>query len=263
MPDQIPDEKPRVQIDWVKIFAGALAAVSSAVVLSTLGAAGTIVGAALGSVVVSVSSSLYSTGLARSRERVARAQGLALQRVGVAQAEVRRANRRRASDTAVEGHLGHADEQLAQAQAELDELTSEGAATRSWGERLAALPWKRIALLTVGLFVVAMVAITVFELIAGQPVSNLTGGSHQRHGTTFSDIGGGGKKQPATPAPPDLPTSKGTPTVVPTAGTTATQAPTPSPTASGPPTPSPSEIPTTEAPTPSLSPSASPTAGAS
>lgn len=261
MPDPNTDEKPRLEIDWLKTVAGALAAVSSAVILSTLGVAGTIIGAAVGSVVISLTSSLYSASLDRSRQRV-KAQAAALAKVGVAQAEVRRASRRRASNTAVGGHLEHADAQLVQAQVELDELSAEETGRTPWAQRIAALPWKRIALLAVGFFVVAIVAITVFELIAGKPVSDFTGGSHHRSGTTFSDLGGGGGEQQKGPSTPvDRPTGGTTPSEVPTYGTTPTEAPTPTPSETLPVSPSPSETPTTEAPTPTET--ASPTAGAS
>ena len=61
----------QTKIDWLKTAAGALAAVTTAVLLSTLGAAGTLIGAALGSVAVTVSSQLYAQGLARSRATMA------------------------------------------------------------------------------------------------------------------------------------------------------------------------------------------------
>src|SRR5262249_54898382 len=50
----------RVEIDWTRTVGGALAAVASAVLLSTLGAAGTILGAALGSIVVTVSGAYFA-----------------------------------------------------------------------------------------------------------------------------------------------------------------------------------------------------------
>ena len=40
------------------------------------------------------------------------------------------------------------------------------------------LPWKRIALAAAGLFAAAVVAITAFELLVGESVSSITGGSH-------------------------------------------------------------------------------------
>lgn len=269
MPEEQPTPKARLEIDWLKTVAGALAAVSSAVILSSLGAAGTLIGAAVGSIVVSLTSSLYNTGLNRSRERVAQAQALALRRVGVAQAEVRRAARRQDSHTAVEGHLDHAEEQLVEAQVQLDELVGEEP-EGSWRERLAGLPWKRIGLAALGFFVVAVVAITVFELIAGRPVSSITGGSHDRSGTTFSDLGGGGggRRHQPTPTPtPQQPRDSATPSQVPTYSTTPTQAPTPTatPTPAATPTPVPSSSPTaaTSSGVPAPTPAASPTAGAS
>lgn len=261
------DDRPRLEIDWLKTAAGALAAVSSAVILSSLGAAGTIIGAAVGSIVVSVTGSLYNTGLNRSRERVARAHATAMQRVGVAQAEVRRAARRRGSSAAVEGHLEHADRELGEARAELDDLSTEEPRP-PLRERLAGLPWKRIVLVALGLFVVAVVAITIFELIAGRPVSDFTGGTHGRTGTSVTDLGGGGKPDRPTPTPAPGRQPSETPSQVPTFQTTPTQAPSPGESASSTPTPSPSSsapgTPTgTPTPSPSPSPTASPTAGAS
>ncbi|ANH39941.1 hypothetical protein I601_3535 [Nocardioides dokdonensis FR1436] len=154
----------RLEIDWLKTVAGALAAISSAVLLSTLGAAGTIAGAAIGSVVLSTGSAIYSQGLARSRERLARAQSTALRRVGVSRADV---------------------EALVD---EPDRLP--------WRERLARLPWKRIGLYAAGFFLAAVVAISAFEVIAGRSVASYTGGDDNTGDTTFSKLVGGGSDTP-------------------------------------------------------------------
>ena len=69
----------------MKTAAGALAAVTTAVLLSTLGAAGTVIGAAIGSVVVTVGSEVYAQGLHRSRHTVRRAQETGLRRTVVVQ----------------------------------------------------------------------------------------------------------------------------------------------------------------------------------
>lgn len=177
-----PKDDSPTRIDWLKTAAGALAAVTTAVLLSTLGAAGTLVGAALGSVVVTVSSQLYAQGLARSRQTMARAQETALQKVGIAQAEVRRAGRRQDDTGAVEAHLEAADDRLEQARAELDVV--EPPATL--GRRLAMLPWKRIGATAAGLFLVALVAIASFEALTGRSVSSYTGGSDRDSGSTFT-----------------------------------------------------------------------------
>ena len=47
---------------------------TTAVLLSTLGAVGTIIGAALGSVAATVGTALYAQGLAKSKATVAKAQ---------------------------------------------------------------------------------------------------------------------------------------------------------------------------------------------
>src|SRR6187399_3076919 len=106
------DTPQKLEIDWLKTAGGAFAAVSSAFLLSTLGAAGTIIGAALGSVIVTVGGALYSQGLARSHQRLAHVQTAAMRKVGVAQAEVRRAARHRGDGAAVDAHLAHAEERL-------------------------------------------------------------------------------------------------------------------------------------------------------
>ncbi len=255
-------DDPKLEIDWVKTFAGALAAVSTAVLLSTLGAVGTLIGAALGSVAVTVSSQLYAQGLARSRRSLAKAQETALLKVGIAQAEVRRAGRRQGDDEAVEAHLEMADERLGEAKADLD----EPARPATWRTRLVLLPWKRIAALTAATFLVVLVAIAAFEAIAGRSVSSYTGGSDKDSRSTFTggsadddggrDDGDGPDRQPSDatePAEPSEdptqePTESGTPTEEPS------DAPTVDPTASVDPTPTeplPTEVdPTLPAPTP-------------
>lgn len=180
-------EDDRVQIDWLRAVAGALAAVASAFLLSTLGAAGTIIGAALGSLVVTISSALITQGLARSKRTLTHTQSVARQKVGLAQAEVLRAGR--TDDTeAQQSHLQHADEQLAEANQELDDAVAASAPV-GWRTRLADLPWKRISLVAIALFLATVVIITVFELIVGRSVSSITGGSGNE-GTTIGHVRG-------------------------------------------------------------------------
>lgn len=268
MSDHTPDDQApaKAQIDWVKTAAGALAAMSSAVLLSTLGAAGTLVGAALGSVAVTISTALYSQGIATSKRTVAVVQNTALTKVGLAQTEVRRAARSDDEDVA-DAHLEHAEEKLEEARAELEGEPDEGAdpdatpAPPSWKDRLAGLPWKRIALLAAGLFLVAMIVISAFELISGRSVSSYTGGSDSGGGTSITDmVGGGGDKDdepdPERDGDPDAP---------------GTQQPTPGQgeSSEADPTEEPSETATEESEEPTESPStstpptsSSPTAGA-
>ncbi len=157
------DTGQKLDIDWLKTIAGALAAVSSAVLLSTLGAAGTIIGAALGSVVATVGGALYSQGLVRSRQRLVQVPTVARRRVGTDPDGTRR-------DRVV---------------------VAVGPADPGWRERFRMLPWRRISLVAAALFVATLVVITAFELAAGKPVSSMTGGSDGDGRTTFSRLGGG------------------------------------------------------------------------
>ena len=248
------DPSPKLDIDWLKTIAGALAAVSSAVLLSTLGAAGTIIGAALGSVIATVGGALYSQGLARSRERLAQAQTLAMRRVGIAQAEVRRASRHQGDDPAVDAHLAHADERLGEAKADLGAMADEPSDV-GWRERLVVLPWKRISLVAAGLFAAAILTITAFEVLAGESVSSITGGSDGDGGPTITRIGGGSETSRDDEAPSDdTATPSGEPSSEPSDQASPTDAPTDEPTES----PSDSTTPVPSPLTPTTSPPAVP-----
>jgi hypothetical protein len=248
--DEAADSGTRLEIDWLKAAAGALAAVVSAVLLSQLGAAGTLLGAALGSVVVTISSAVFTQGLSNSRRGLAKAQASARQKVGIAEAEMSRAER--AEDRAArEGHLAHAGERVSEANREL-EAALAGVATGAgearyasavgWRARVAALPWKRIWLVSLAFFVAAVVVITIFELIAGRSVASFTGGTSGDQGTTIGNVV---HEQPNRSQPDQRssespsPTESTTPTGEPPSETPSTAEP---PTDT--PTPSPSETPT-------------------
>jgi hypothetical protein len=240
------EQSRRIEISWVQAVASALAAVSTAVLLSTVGVAGTIIGAALGSVAATVGSAVYSHYLAASRDRVA-AAAAARARVRRAQAGLGAA----AADLAVgspraEDRLDRADHDLQDAEITLD--TTER--TSPWREAFRGLPWRRLALAAAALFVVAMAAIVTFELVAGRAVSTYTGGSDP-NGPRVSvpGVGGGDTKQPQpTPTPTPGPTPTELPSSVSTTSTTPT-APSSSPSASVSETPPASVSPSPSAPT--------------
>ncbi|WP_196240545.1 hypothetical protein [Nocardioides anomalus] len=225
MSDPTPDF-PRLDIDWVKTLAGALAAVTTAVLLSTLGAVGTLIGAALGSVAATVGSALYAQGLARSRTAV-----------------------RRASESA---RLRLSPEAEAREQ------------PRPWSERLRGLPWRRVALVAGATFAVVVVALTAFEAVAGRSVSSYTGGSGRDQGTTLGGVtgnsGGGRHHQSPEQQPTKGPSGSATPSEEPSASEEPSDEPTPTPTPSTPEEPTPTPTPT---PSPTGSPTATPTAPSS
>ena len=196
------DNGEKLEIDWLKTIAGALAAVSSAVLLSTLGAAGTLIGAALGSVIATVGGALYTQGLATSRAQLARAQEAARLKVGIAQAELRRAHRQQGDEPAVDAHLSHAEERLDEARDDLDSALADQPTDSDWRERLQMLPWKRISLVAAGLFAAAVIAITAFELATGESVSSMTGGTDGEGGTTIGRVGGGSDTEEPKEEPP-------------------------------------------------------------
>ncbi|WP_408896767.1 hypothetical protein ACJ5H2_17775 [Nocardioides sp. R1-1] len=277
---EVEREERKPPIDWPATVAGAAAAVTVAVLLSTLGAAGTLIGAALGSVIATVSTALYKQGIESSRRRMAEVQAAALQRVNLADQSVRRAARR--SDPEAAGrelgrahrHLEAAGEDLAPEPTEDGEGDTVTAAppSESVGAptpgRWRELPWKRIAVVAAAIFVLALLVISAVELIAGKSVSTITGGTDGDDRTSltgvFGDGGNGTDERPdrderEIPAE-ETPTPTPTPTDAATTAPTGSAAPSETPTSTG--TPSPTATVTV---TETASPSAptSPTATAS
>src|SRR3712207_2108824 len=68
--DTDKDQPKGLQLSATQVAAGALASVSSAVVASFFGLAGTLIGAALASVISTVSAALYSSSLQKTNERL-------------------------------------------------------------------------------------------------------------------------------------------------------------------------------------------------
>lgn len=265
------DEKPRIEISWVQSAAGALAAVTSAVLLSTVGVAGTLIGAALGSLAATVGSAVYSYSLRRTHASVAAAQTVAAARIGLAQSRVRQASVGVAAGRPdAEHQLAEADDQLDRAQTVLEDAAPSPSPeaesdSAGWRQVLAGLPWKRIVAVTTALFVTAMAVILAFELVSGRAVSSYTGGSDDRR-TSIPGLNGGGgatdretpadQREPADeaspeetpadeatePAPEQLDAPESTPTEEPPApDETVTPTPTPTPATESTPAPTPAD----------------------
>src|SRR3954452_11591956 len=73
--DADKDQPKGLQLSATQVAAGALASVSSAVVASFFGLAGTLIGAGLASVISTVSAALYSSSLRKTNEKLRRARG--------------------------------------------------------------------------------------------------------------------------------------------------------------------------------------------
>src|SRR5699024_2479052 len=144
-------ESKGFQINWLGASGSALGAVTSAVLLSTLGAAGTLIGAALVNFIITVGSSVYSYSLERantSLEKIAEK----VKHVGRGNKTVGK-NNAPTSATSDRQNVDDPTETTSMQAAGEEPATTEKPA---WQETLRNLPWKRIGLLAGGLFLLTM-----------------------------------------------------------------------------------------------------------
>jgi hypothetical protein len=194
------------QLRIPKLLAGALAAVSGAVVASLFGVEGTLIGAALVSLLVAPAEAVYTHSLA-SAHRVAR-----------------RSLVRRVGD-----QVGASEEGASE----------EGASETD----LQPIRWQRVAVAAVLAFGIAVVAITGVETVANQPLASLFGSRSQQGGSTSVGVvvaGGDRSPPPAARAPGTSTTSPSGP-----AATTTAPAAVPTTTAPAATVPSSTAVPTT------------------
>lgn len=177
------EEEKKSSLSAIQLTAGALAAVSSAVVASFFGVAGTLIGAAVASVISTLSATLYSQSLQRTNERLRRAR----------QHVTRRPPAREATETPETVVLP----------AYLD--------PRSEPARRLRIRWPRVAVYAVGVFVLAMGIVTGIELVGQRPVSALVGVAETSRTTTLGVLTEASSSKDTTPSspstPPQTPTS--------------------------------------------------------
>jgi hypothetical protein len=176
-----------------KVLAGAGAAATSAAAGSFFGAAGTVTGAALGSMVVTLATAVYSHSLDRTRDTVT--------------ARIRHSGGPRLGKPR---HLGAPDTRDAP---ESTADPSQDLLLPTDPPAPAARPRQRIGVLaaaTLLLFALGMGVVTGIELIKG---STLTRG---QHGTSIGQLITGGAPAPATEAPATDPSTTTSATPVPT-----------------------------------------------
>lgn len=193
-------------VSWFQVVASALAAVTAAWIASRLGVAGTLVGAALGSFVVTLSSALYSKTLDRGRTLLVQTE----------------------RGTVIERHVE--DGEVSDAFSEAKDIDSPVVGAHFVDDK-PELRWRTIIVTTAIVLAIALAAITAYELITKHPLGD--SGS----GTTIGDTFGRGPKDqptkaPATTTPTDrtttVPTTSASTTTPPT--TAPTQTPTTTPT---------------------------------
>lgn len=180
-------EKNEGQLSALQISAGALAAVSAAVVASFFGLAGTVIGAAVASVVSTVGAAVYTESMRRTH------------------AGLRRAGSRLVRSPQSPVHRSASDRPPLPAH--LDPRRSPP--RRRWRR------WAMVAATAVAVFGLAMVVVTTVELIGHKPVAALVGGSDQAGGTTLGSLtgasGGDGRQQQAPASPSATPTDGNAP----------------------------------------------------
>jgi hypothetical protein len=207
------EKKDTDNIRFSQVLAGALAAITAAVLGSTMGVAGTVIGAGLASAVTTVGGALYMRSIQRTKQSVRTVRDMVVARAGGTTVTlVEERAERQDTDTA--------DEKESTA-AELAEGT--GLETRTEIVEPAEPParklrWPALIAASVLAFLVGMMVITGVEWIRGEPLS---GGN----GTTVGDIvrqGSSGEDDGDDKAPPA--TTKTTPQET-TSTVTVTEAP--------------------------------------
>jgi hypothetical protein len=205
-----PDDTARkIKFNLTQIAAAALAAVTTAVLGSVLGATGTLIGAAGASVITTVGTALYQASLERSRERV---RSL-VQRTRPFPSSRERSGTERSHSTAANTSLG--DEQRTE--------STRGPQPGHRSQRLMTLRWGAVIVGALGAFVLAMMVITGFEWASGGTV----GGNGE--GTTIGRVVTDQPSRRNPTAPPASHSPAGpvseTPTETPIAPDTSTTTP--------------------------------------
>lgn len=209
-------------IAWYQVAAGALAAITAAWIASQLGVAGTLIGAGLGSIVATVSSAVYGSTLDRGRTLLVQTErGTVIER------------------STEEG-------EVADAFAEAAELDSPVRSAKFVNGR-PRVRWKSVAVAAVVALVLALAAISIWEVATGNQLGS------DRDGTTIGNTFRGGT---SGDDPSDSPTDESTttpPTTTDEPSSPPGQTPSPAQTPSQAPT-APSEAPGTTNPAPTPSP---------
>lgn len=202
-------------VSWFQVIASALAAVTAAWIASRLGVAGTLIGAALGSFVITLSTAFYNKTLDHGRTLLVQTE----------------------RGTFIERQVE--DGEVSEAFSEAKDVGGPVVGAKFVDED-KRLHWKTILVTTAVVLAIALAGITTYELIAKHPLGDSGGG------TTLGDtFGSGPKDKPDDPEPAKTEPAPGTTTSPPTtAATTPTTPPaTPTPTTATPTLP---ESPTTE-----------------
>ncbi|HEY8676955.1 MAG TPA: hypothetical protein VIO13_13475 [Candidatus Dormibacteraeota bacterium] len=208
MPSTNTPHRPRIQLSATQLIASALAAVTATIAASYLGVSGTVIGAALASVLTVAGNAVYGHSIHRTSERVRTAVPISGRWLPPA-----------------ERHG-------------LEPAPTAVLPARPARRPHSPLP-RRLAIASVAVFAAVLALVTSVELVAGRPLSDLLRG-RSGQGTTVFGPAHQARSVPQQPSPATV-TQTVTPHVVVTTPTvTQTAPPVTATTTPTPPTPSPS-----------------------
>jgi hypothetical protein len=201
-----------------QVVAGALAAVTAALVGSTMGVAGTVVGAGLASVISTVGGAVYLKSIQRTKESVRTVRAKVVGRSGGTTVLVSDEDPEEPTGAEVEAVPAEAPEE-----AERSDQPPRDRRRR----------WPALVVTTVAAFALGMLAITGVEWLRGE---SLSGDSGTTFGSIVAPRHGGGDEHPSTPTTSTTTPTPTTTTPDPTATTAPTTPTTPTTTSTTPPT---------------------------
>jgi hypothetical protein len=168
------DTAPKFELSPVSLIAGCLAAVTAAVLASFFGVGGTIIGTALGSIVGTAGTAIYTHSIRRTQRRL----------------------------TGLRSHEGHAAAAGPPA---------AGAPAAGGGFHMSPRNWLMIGLAAFVAFAIGMAFVTGVEAAAKEQLSALVTGKKSSGPTTTVGAVTGTEAPPATPTPTTEPSSAPTP----------------------------------------------------
>jgi len=181
------NEKKGPEINWVGAIGSGLGSVTSAVLLSTTGAAGTWIGAGIGTFIITVGGAIYGYYLQRAKTGIEKtADKLNLpappSKRGSSRADTKTITAEKDPNQPAKSQQQPDDE--AEMAAEGEEKTKP-----TFKKALRNINWKRVGGWALVLFAITMGIIFVFELATGRPVSSYTGGtSPESTGTSITGV---------------------------------------------------------------------------
>ena len=244
--DETSDDRDRrdLGLSPAQVLGSALAAVSGAFSASWLGTTGTLIGAAVGSVIATVGAAIYTHSLRRTGQAVKRT-AVQVRHGALLTGPILRPDPGTAQDAPVRdpnapGRGAH----VAEPPAEADTPGERRTRLAGFFSGSRDLPWVKVALASVAVLVAALGGITAVEAVTGQPIASLLG-QDDGNGTTVGHVVGADTshqtRQPTNDKPAE-PTPSQEPSQAPSQQ--PSQQPQPQdPTPSAPSTPDPTDTP--------------------